>query len=122
MLAWNAKSFGAADRRSARARLAFVVVSVAALASLLLVLAESSAAQVAGQVSFGKGLLQNASSINPTSLQFGPDGRLYVAHQNGTIKAYVVQRNAANSYSVTSTETIDLIKNMPNRNDNGSLN
>lgn len=28
---------------------------------------------------------------NPTSIQFGPDGRLYVAEQNGTINAFSVE-------------------------------
>ena len=28
---------------------------------------------------------------NPTSIQFGPDGRLYVAEQNGTINAFTVE-------------------------------
>ena len=27
---------------------------------------------------------------NPTSLQFGPDGRLYVSEQNGSINAFTV--------------------------------
>ena len=39
--------------------------------------------------------LSGESSNNPTSLQFGPDGRLYVAQQDGTIKAYTVLRNGA---------------------------
>jgi Malectin domain/Kelch motif/Abnormal spindle-like microcephaly-assoc'd, ASPM-SPD-2-Hydin len=73
-------------------------------------------------VGFGKASLQGESSDAPTSLQFGPDGRLYVAQFNGLIKAYTVQRNAANSYSVTSTETIGSIQSIPNHNDNGALN
>ena len=45
---------------------------------------------------------------SPTTLQFGPDGRLYVAQQNGVIKAYTVPRTAANNYAVTATETINV--------------
>ncbi|MGH7536046.1 MAG: Kelch repeat-containing protein, partial [Gemmatimonadales bacterium] len=44
-------------------------------------------------IGFGKSTLQGGSSTHPTSLQFGPDGRLYVAHQTGLIKAYTVVRN-----------------------------
>src|SRR5829696_4137430 len=97
------------------------LVAAVVLANVML-LAEPSKAQQATPISFGKSLLKNASSVNSTSLQFGPDGRLYVAQQNGTIKAYTIQRTGANAYSVTNTETIDLIKSMPNRNDDGSLN
>src|SRR5215208_5670647 len=97
------------------------LVAAVVLANVML-LAEPSKAQQATPISFGKSLLKNASSVNPTSLQFGPDGRLYVAQQNGTIKAYTIQRTGANAYSVTNTETINLVASMPNRNDDGSLN
>jgi len=73
-------------------------------------------------VAFGKSSLQGETSTAPTSLQFGPDGRLYVAQFNGLIKVYTVQRNAANSYSVTAAETIESIQSIPNHDDNGALN
>src|SRR5215212_2099962 len=101
--------------------IALLLIVVAALTSFGL-LADRSLAQTTPPVSFGKSVLKNATSVNPTSLQFGPDGRLYVAQQDGTIKAYTIQRSGANAYSVTNTETIDLIKSIPNRNDDGSLN
>ncbi|MEJ7843400.1 MAG: hypothetical protein WKF95_16675, partial [Rubrobacter sp.] len=101
--------------------LAAVVLAVcASLACLSLVLAGPSAAQTAPTISFGKGPLAGASSTNPTSLQFGPDGRLYVAQQDGAIKAYTVKRNAANDYAVTATETIIEIQSIPNHNDDGT--
>lgn len=73
-----------------------------------------------GQVSFSSSGLQGESSNNPTSLQFGPDGRLYVSQQNGTIYAYTVQRNGPNDYVVTNTETINQVKGIQNHNDNGT--
>ena len=39
-------------------------------------------------VAFSKSSLAGETSSQPTSLQFGPDGRLYVAQQNGVIKVY----------------------------------
>jgi len=72
--------------------------------------------------SFGKSTLSGIGNITPTSLQFGPDGRLYAANMNGQIKVYTVQRNSANQYSVTATETLNQIKNIPNHNDNGTPN
>ena len=38
-------------------------------------------------ISFSKSLLQGETLSKPTSLQFGPDGRLYVAMQSGLIHA-----------------------------------
>ncbi|MGR9088537.1 MAG: Kelch repeat-containing protein, partial [Gammaproteobacteria bacterium] len=74
-------------------------------------------------VSFGKSTLQGATALNkPTSLQFGPDGRLYVAQQNGLIRVYTVNRSGPNTYQVTATENITLIQSIPNHNDNGVLN
>ena len=52
-----------------------------------------------------------------TSLQFGPDGRLYVMEVNGTIKIFTVARNGPNNYSVTATETVTLIRDIPNHED-----
>ncbi|HEU0171698.1 MAG TPA: choice-of-anchor D domain-containing protein [Acidimicrobiales bacterium] len=71
---------------------------------------------------FGRSVLAGAGVSAPTSLQFGPDGRLYVAQMDGTIKALTVSRAAAHQYAVTASETITLVRSMPNRNDNGTLN
>ncbi|MEO5989344.1 MAG: choice-of-anchor D domain-containing protein, partial [Candidatus Eisenbacteria bacterium] len=73
-------------------------------------------------VAFGKSSLQLGQRTNPTSLQFGSDGRLYVAQKDGTLYALTVQRNGANNYAVTQTEVINVIRALPNRNDDGSLN
>ena len=74
------------------------------------------------QYNFAPSSLSGASIVNPTSIQFGPDGRLYVAQQNGVIKIFTVRRDSINKYSVTATETINLINLIPNHNDNGTLN
>ncbi|MEM6632636.1 MAG: malectin domain-containing carbohydrate-binding protein [Bacteroidota bacterium] len=78
---------------------------------------------VIGQVSFDASGLAGESSNNPTSLQFGPDGRLYVSQQNGNIYAYTVIRNGEDDYEVTNTELIQLVKNIPNHDDeDGAVN
>ncbi|WP_167599426.1 malectin domain-containing carbohydrate-binding protein [Halorussus marinus] len=59
---------------------------------------------------------------NPTSLDFGPDGRLYVAQQSGEIKAFEIARNGENDYEVTDTEVISAVQNLPNHDDDGSYN
>ncbi len=66
--------------------------------------------------------LAGESLNNPTSLQFGPDNKLYVSQQNGLIKVYTIVRNGANDYQVTATEDINLVKNIQNHNDDGTLN
>lgn len=72
-------------------------------------------------ISFSSSGLQGESLNNPTSLQFGPDGRLYVSQQNGFIYAYSIVRNGPNDYTVTATETISEIRTIPNHNEDGSL-
>ncbi|WP_425397843.1 malectin domain-containing carbohydrate-binding protein [Aeoliella sp.] len=73
-------------------------------------------------ISFSKSDLEGEDASRPTSLQFGPDDRLYVAQQDGVIKVYSIERFAANDYQVLATETINLIRDIPNHNDDGSLN
>jgi large repetitive protein len=72
--------------------------------------------------SFGKSVLAGADVVRPTSLQFGPDGRLYVAQMDGTIKALSVERRGPDKYAVTAAETITLVRSIPNHDDNGTLN
>jgi len=73
-------------------------------------------------ISFTASNVAGESLVHPTVIQFGPDGRLYVAQQDGKIFAYTVVRNSANNYQITATETITLIQQIPNHNDNGALN
>ena len=73
-------------------------------------------------VGFSSSALSGVTLNNPTSLQFGPDDRLYVAQQNGFILAYTVVRSGTDQYRVTATETISVIRDIPNHNDDGALN
>lgn len=63
-----------------------------------------------------------AGVTNPTSLQFGPDQRLYVSEQDGDIKVFTVQRNGPGDYAIVgSPELITQIKTAtPNHDDDGS--
>ena len=93
--------------------------SLSVLLSCILLVVFSASAQT---ISFTTGTLQGESLTQPTSLQFGPDGRLYVAQQNGKIFAYTVTRTGANSYEISATEQINLIQQIPNHDDNGAVN
>ncbi|HZN02743.1 MAG TPA: hypothetical protein VFD06_04050, partial [Candidatus Polarisedimenticolia bacterium] len=92
------------------------------LALLALAFGFASSEARAQAISFGKSVLQGTSLTSPTALQFGPDNRLYVTQQNGTILIYTLTRNGPNSYVVTATQTITSVRDIPNRNDNGALN
>ena len=68
-----------------------------------------------------RGISGNNNLItNPTTLQFGPDGRLYVTEQDGTINAFTITRQNG-TYTATAVEEIDLVKKIRNHNDDGSL-
>jgi glucose/arabinose dehydrogenase len=64
---------------------------------------------------------------NPTSLAFGPDGRLYVSEQNGTINAFTIALQNG-QYIATAREELlsangsGVVKSIMNHNDNGSNN
>ncbi len=61
------------------------------------------------------------SRVLPTQLEFGPDGRLYVAELDGLVYAFTIDRNdQTGNYSVAATEVIDLIQTLANHNDDGT--
>src|SRR5262247_3847538 len=90
-LSRSARAAHAATRAARTARAGALTLLMAALA------AAPAAAQT---ISFGKSLLSGTGLTNPTALQFGPDSRLCVTQQNGTILAYTVTRSAPNTYVV----------------------
>ena len=57
---------------------------------------------------------------NATTIQFGPDGKLYVGDMNGQIHVLNVTRNGKDNYSATQEESITLIKEVINHNDDGT--
>jgi hypothetical protein len=83
--------------------------------------AESAPARAAlAGARFTVSSVAGTSSRRATSLQFGPDGRLYVAQQDGLIKIYRIVRRGKNAYVATDTETISAIQSIPNHDDDGS--
>ena len=83
---------------------------------------------LAGEI---KGVSGGSNVIsNPTSLQFGPDERLYVAEQNGSINAFTIAIQDG-EYIATAHEelllpnnagvSVGVVKSIQNHNDDGSL-
>ena len=62
---------------------------------------------------------------SPTSLQFGPDERLYVSEQNGSINAFTVEKQGT-AWVATDHEQLEdangdeIVKNLQNHNDDGT--
>ncbi|MBC2840342.1 PKD domain-containing protein [Robiginitalea sp. SC105] len=69
------------------------------------------------QLSFGS--FANVSS-GVTALEFGPDGRLYIAEYPGTIKVATIERSGPTSYSVIAMETLTGVKDIVNHDDDGT--
>src|SRR3954454_20466232 len=93
-----------------------VLLLVASLVAMAIPLT-SAPASAATSVGFGNSSLSGASSEFPTSLQFGPDGRLYVAHMNGTIRVYTIDRTDRDRYTVIAPEPIARIATIANHDD-----
>ncbi|MBL7474052.1 PKD domain-containing protein [Robertkochia sp. 1368] len=94
---------------------------------MLLFLAFGFQNQYAQAPSWGSAGLENENLINPTSLDFGPNEKLYVSQQDGLIWEFTIERDQApageGSYTVTQANTITLIKNnTPNHQDDGNQN
>ena len=58
--------------------------------------------------------------VNATTLQFGPDNKLYVGDLDGLIQIFNVTRNGKDNYSATLEESTTLIKDVINHNDDGT--
>lgn len=74
-------------------------------------------------VNFSMSTLNTSQLITRgTTLQFGPDDRLYVGEMAGPIHVFDIKRNGKDNYAGTLAETINLIKNVPNHDDDGEPN
>ena len=73
-------------------------------------------------INFGKSTLKNVNTTRATTLQFGPDGKLYLGEMDGSIHIYNVTRNGKNNYTGSLDTTISLIKNVQNHDDDGDVN
>ncbi len=84
---------------------------------------------VSAQINFSQSTLNfnGVTSIGgATSMEFGPDDRLYVSDYPGNsnaiglIKILTIQRNGPTSYIVTDAEILEGVSTIPNHNDDGT--
>jgi glucose/arabinose dehydrogenase len=71
---------------------------------------------------FAKGVVGGTGTDRVTTLQFGPDGRLYVGQQNGLIKVLTLVRHGPGSYETVARQTIGELVDLPNHDDDGGEN
>ena len=78
-------------------------------------------AALSGQINFGQSQLDyNGFTINGvTSMQYGPDGRLYIAEYPGNIKIATINKVAANQYEIADLEVLTGVKSIVNHDDDG---
>ncbi|HEY3240947.1 MAG TPA: hypothetical protein VGL92_15370, partial [Acidimicrobiia bacterium] len=93
-----------------------------AVVGTLLLGAPTSAPAGPPRFEFAKGVVTGTETDRVTTLQFGPDGRLYVGQQNGLIKVLTLVRHGPGSYEAVRSETIGGLVDLPNHNDNGEEN
>ncbi|MDZ4698918.1 MAG: T9SS type A sorting domain-containing protein [Rhodothermales bacterium] len=73
--------------------------------------------------SFERTDLAGEAVVHPTALNFGPDGRLYVAQENGLVVAYTIERMGPQAYTVTAEEVLRQVKlDTQNHDDDGEPN
>ncbi|MGH8998177.1 MAG: PQQ-dependent sugar dehydrogenase [Acidimicrobiia bacterium] len=68
------------------------------------------------------GVLAGETSSNVTTVDFGPDGLLYVGQQSGLIKVYDIERAGPGKYTVRRTETLAHVQALVNHDDDGEPN
>jgi mono/diheme cytochrome c family protein/glucose/arabinose dehydrogenase len=77
--------------------------------------------QAVGSARIGFRVVRTPTGLtNPTSLQFGPDGKLYVSEQDGTVAVLTVHRTDEGRYEVVTLERIEAIRAITNHDDDGS--
>jgi hypothetical protein len=92
-----------------------------ALAGVFLLIAFLNPANA--QFNFSIAQLQGVPALggSPTTLQFGPDGKLYVGTEVGRLWILTIVKNGS-VYSVTNSQSTDLVLQIPNHDDNGAVN
>jgi hypothetical protein len=95
---------------------------VLAVVGMVLLGAPTTAPAGPRRFGFVKGVVAGTGTQRVTTLQFGPDGRLYAGQQNGLIKVLTLVRQGPGSYEAVASETIGRLVDLVNHDDNGEEN
>ena len=76
---------------------------------------------VSAAQTFVSSIVGGTAITDATSIAIGPDQRLYVVQEDGTVKIFTMSRTSSTDYDVTATEIITLISDIENHNDDGTL-
>lgn len=109
-------------KRAGRYRIPRVTYVVLPVLAALVLGAPTSAPAGPPRFEFAKGVVAGTDTDRVTTLQFGPDGRLYVGQQNGLIKVLTLVRHGPGSYEAVASETIGGLVGLPNHDDDGREN
>ena len=71
-------------------------------------------------VSFSVSTIEGSTLTQPTSLQFGPDDRLYVLRKKAQFNILELERVGQNDYQLLGEESVSLARNIPNHHDDGT--
>ncbi len=71
---------------------------------------------------FAADSLNGTSLVNPTTLDIGPDDKIYIGQQDGRIYQHSIHRSESGNYYSSNKVAIDLVQDIPNHDDDGSLN
>ena len=72
--------------------------------------------------SFGVSEIEGHSFTQPTSLQFGPDDKLYVLRKKAVVNIITLNRVGPNDYDLVDEEVVTLVRQVENHDDDGTLN
>ncbi len=103
--------------RTARSRLS--LFPAVALAGAFLLVATTRAPADKQPLVFTKSVLADAGVDKVTTLQFGPDGRLYVGQQTGIIRVLTIKRDGPGAYRTVAKESVGALVDLTNHDDHG---
>lgn len=99
-----------------------VAVGVLSLAVAAAVAVARDGSGSSDQPEFVKGVLAGVRAEAVTTLQYGPDGRLYVGQQDGLVRALTVKREGPGRYRAEQAENLRQLQALPNHDDDGAVN